>query len=504
MKINKKTFLYIISGIIIVVLLLIGLNYFAEEKLKKGIQDTSSQINLKYEELDVNLLDRKAALKSPSFSFEGKSFSAKKLSLNGIGVIKYLTSKELEIDEVSLEGPNFVIDKSKRPESSEKSSSGFQQDILIKNLRIKNADLAIVENDSAPNSMYAKFNNLEVVDFKVDSSSVKNTIPFRYNNYVLNGDSIFFKLDSRHHITSGAVKIKDGQSTINNFRIIPIYGKQEFQQHIPYELDRFDLGIEEVSLNNVNWNFESDSLFIENPLTEIKNANLEVYRDKLQPDDPRKKKMYSEMMRELPFKLKLDTIRVINSYIKYEELMNAGRDPGEIVFSNLNASIYNLSNKNFQAEDFKSTEVDVKTLFMQEANLSVNWVFNIQNRNDRFNISGNMDRITEEGMNRFMKPAMNVLANGAIEDMAFNYSGNHTEALGDMKLVYHDFKVEVLREDGTRKNKLLSALANLIMNNDAISDDVHQKEIEVTRNKTRSFWNYLWKMIRAGALKSFF
>ncbi|WP_081208629.1 hypothetical protein [Salegentibacter sediminis] len=505
MKKKTKIFLYTITGIILLSLILFGLNNFAEEKLKKGIQDTSSQINLKYEELEVNLLSREAALESLSFSLNGKSFKAEKLSLKNIKIFKYLTDNDLEIGELTLESPSFIFNKNKKSKSSgDSSSSRFKENILVKNLQIKNGDLAMVENDSAANSLYAKFSYLEILDFQLDSSSVNNKIPFDFKDYVFKGDSLFYKLDPRHNISLGAFNIEEGHAVLNDFRINPVYGKQEFQQHIPHELDRFELTIEEVNFSNLKWKFANDSLSIENPLTQIKNANLKVYRDKLQPDDTRRKKMYSEMIRQLPVKLKLDTIRLTNTYIRYEELMNSDRSPGVVDFSTLSASIYNLSNKNMQAEDFKSTEVDVKTMFMQEAHLKVNWEFNIQNKNDRFNISGNMDRISEEAMNRFMKPAMNVLAKGSIEDMSFNYSGNHTEAIGDMSLVYKDFKVEVLREDGERKNKFLSALANLIMNNDAISEDVRQKQLEVTRDKTRSFWNYLWKMIRAGALKSFF
>lgn len=504
MKKTTKILLYIITGIILLALILFALNNFAEEKLKKEIEDATSQINLTYEELDINLLNRKATLKSPSLSMNGKSFKAEKLSLNNIGVFKYFTEKEIEIGSFRLDGPSFVYNKSKKSKTSPDSTSkGFKKSILIDKFQVRNGDLTIVENDSAENSLYAKFSHFKILEFQLDSSSVDNTIPFNYSDYALKVDSFFYKLDARH-ISTGNLNVEEDTLMLKDFRIIPVYGKQEFQKHIPYELDRYELVIEEVSFSNLNWMFKNDSLSIESPLTEIKNANLEVYRDKLQPDDTRQKKMYSEMIRELPVILKLDTIRLSDSYIKYEELIDADRSPGEVDFSKLNASIYNLSNKNMQAKDFKPTVVDVKTMFMQEANLNVNWEFNIRNKNDRFNISGNMDRISEEAMNRFMKPAMNVLAKGVIEDMAFNFSGNHTEALGDMKLVYKDFKVEVLREDGKRKNKVLSALANLIMNNDAISDDVRQKQIEVTRDKTRSFWNYLWKMIRAGALKSFF
>ena len=102
-----------------------------------------------------------------------------------------------------------------------------------------------------------------------------------------------------------------------------------------------------------------------------------------------------------------------------------------------------------------------------------------------------------------MQPALNVKAKGGIEDMRFNFYGDKESATGDMKLVYKNFKVEVLKEDGEEKNKLLSALANLIVNNKATSTEKEQKNIKTTRDATKSFWNYLWKNIRNGALKSF-
>ncbi|MGY5849082.1 hypothetical protein [Salegentibacter sp. F14] len=505
MKKNTKKIFYSLAGIILAILILFTLNYFIEEKLKKEIEETSSKINLKFEELDVNLLSRKAALKSPSFSLNGENFNAEKLSLDNIGILRFLKdNKDLEIGQVTIEDPSFTFNKSENFKSRETSSLVFRKNLIIKNLKITNGDFSIVENDSSENSFYVKFNHLEVREFKVDSSSVNKPIPFSYKDYNLNADSIFFKLDPRHNLSLGKVNIEKGRAVLNDFQIIPIYGKQEFQQHIPHELDRFDLAIEEIIFSDLKWGFANDSLSIANPLLEIKNANLEVYRDKLQPDDTRPKPMYSEMIRRLPITLSLDTIRISDTYIKYEELLAKDRSPGEVDFSNLHASIYNLSNRNMQAKGFKRTVIEVKTNFMQEASLGVNWEFNIKNRNDRFNISGNMDKISQEAMNRFMKPALNVLAKGSIEDMSFEYSGNHTKASGDMSLVYKNFKVEVLQEDGKQKNKFLSALTNLIMNNDAISDDVRQKQIEVNRDKSRSFWNYLWKMIQSGALKSFF
>jgi hypothetical protein len=231
--------------------------------------------------------------------------------------------------------------------------------------------------------------------------------------------------------------------------------------------------------------------------------DLELYRDKQVKDDTRYKAMYSKTIRELPIKLKLDTIKLSNSEIKYEERVKADRKPGMVNFTELNASIYNLTNMGMNNSDFPTTNIDVETLFMGEANLKVDWNFDISNKADFFRISGNLDRISAQAINQFLKPALNVAAQGEIQDMQFDYSGNKNKASGQMKLVYTDFKVKVLKKDGEEKSGFLSALANLIINNDATSEERTQKDITATRTKTKSFWNYLWKMVRNGALKSF-
>jgi hypothetical protein len=106
-------------------------------------------------------------------------------------------------------------------------------------------------------------------------------------------------------------------------------------------------------------------------------------------------------------------------------------------------------------------------------------------------------------MNSFLRPALNIEVEGKISSMFFNFYGNDDNALGDTRLQYHDFKVEVLRKDGVRKNKVLSGLANLILSKDVSNKQMNQKNISATRDKTKSFWNFLWLCIRNGALKSF-
>lgn len=98
---------------------------------------------------------------------------------------------------------------------------------------------------------------------------------------------------------------------------------------------------------------------------------------------------------------------------------------------------------------------------------------------------------------------MNIEVQGRIQSLFYNFRGDHNQAAGDMRLQYSDFKVEVLKKDGSKKNSFLSDLANIVIRNNDNHEKLERKNIQAERDKTKSFWNYLWLFIRNGSLKSF-
>lgn len=506
MKKRSKIILGFIVILIVLVFAIIGGNLFIENKMETALQENLSKAEFEYENLNASILGKSASLSKAIYKKNGIQITAEKVELDGIDILAYLSNKKIQISSLKLIKPEVAIytevQKEKKKDSS-KSENSTKLDLLIKSVEIANASFKMAKNDSVKNQLFASIPSLNMKDVSADKQSLKNGLPFNYEQLQMASDSLFFNLNAQHDLFVGNIKMDGGSLMFSKINIKPLYGKQEFQQHIPYEKDRFDLSLEELALNSFSWNLKNDSLSLLSENMEIGNGDIKIYRDKRVKDDTRQKPMYSKMIRELPVKLKLDTIRVKNLAIQYEELVKAKRGAGKITFKNLNASIYNITNIGMSKKDFPRTDIDVQTQFMGEASLNVNWNFDISNKADAFTISGQMDRISSEGINEFLKPALNVKSEGGIRDMRFNFAGNSQSSTGDMKLIYDNFKVEVLQEGGEEKNKLLSALANLIVNNEATSAEKEQKNIKTKRTQTKSFWNYLWKNIRNGALKSF-
>lgn len=504
MKKSKKILLYIFAGIAVLVVLLIAANNYAEYRIKKAIEKNLQQAEISYSKINVSLLSRKAAAVQPHLEMQNKEIDAARLSLDDIGVFDYLFGDKIVIGELKLEKPLVkLLSKKGRDSSAKPSKKGFKKEILIKEFRVENGSFTLSKKDSSAHKLFARLPLISFSGVKIDSSSVKKQIPFTYKKYKLRADSLFINMNSEHDILIGNVQIDDGEVQVKDFRIRPKYSKPEFQKHIPYEKDRVELKIDSIGLSDLQWKMTNDTLEFDNPMTRISNAELKLYRDKRQPDFPGTKPLYSKMLRQLPVKLKFDTLKLRNVYIRYEQMVKGERGPGMLDFSNLNATIYNLTNVDLGRKDYPLTQVDARADFMREAPVVIDWNFNVSNPADYFTISGNMGQLSGDGINSFMSPAMGVKAQGSIEDLDFDFSGNNEKATGETSLQYHDFKVVVLKDNGKKKSGLLSALANLIVDNKTANEKQQHKNISVTRDEHKSFWNYFWLCIRAGALKSF-
>lgn len=504
LKKSNKIAVGVLVAIGVLAIALLILNNIAESRIKKSLENNLKKTKAKYEKVDVKILARNAEIIAPEFRFKNKIVKIDTVEINDIHLWEYLTRKNLIIDNVDISNPIIKIypAEKKKADSASSKKSKFKKEIRLKNISIRNGVLEMFQKDST-HKMYTRLRDVVVKDVKVDQSTIKENIPFNYHLARLKADSLFLDMGKRHTLRINSIALQDSNLVVRKFRIIPKYGKNEFQQHLQTEKDRYELVIDSIALNSLQWGYRNDSLMIKDRLTRIAGVDFDIYRDKMQPDDTTFKSMYSQMIRKLPIKLGMDSVVVRRMNLVYQENVKEDREPGEVQFTNMNAEISNLTNIGMNQKDFPKTHLDIRADFMKTAPLDVDWDFDISDTQDHFQISGEMGRLNAEQINKFMTPAMNVAASGEILNMYFNFYGDDDTADGDMKLEYKDFKVKVLEKDGKGKKGIISALANLLVSNKALNEEANYKEIHVKRDKTRSFWNYFWSCIKKGALKEF-
>jgi hypothetical protein len=236
----------------------------------------------------------------------------------------------------------------------------------------------------------------------------------------------------------------------------------------------------------------NDSLYTVKKIN-IDSASLNVYRNKLIADDTSYKPLYSKQLRQLPIKLNVDSILITKSSIIYEERVVKEGVPGKIHFNTINSTITNINNYNKEA----ITNIDLTTMFMNDAKFDFKWSFQISNTSDYFNMNGNVVGLDMAKTNSFLSPNLNVKTSGYIKSLSFNIAGNDVEANGELNMNYENLKIDVGEKDKT-VNSIVNAVANLIIKNK--NEKTKKQEFEVSRDQQKSVFNYLWICVKAGTL----
>ena len=234
----------------------------------------------------------------------------------------------------------------------------------------------------------------------------------------------------------------------------------------------------------------------------VTGANLQIYRNKELPDDPSSRQLYSEMLRNSPVKLNFNTVKIKNSTIEYEERVKAERPTAKIGFYNIEAEVQNIVNVKPEGKKFPRTKVSANAKFQETSPVHIDWSFDASNLENQFVISGNFGKVPAKALNPMLRPSMNMEAEGAINEAYFTFTGNEDVLNGDVRLQYDQFKIVLLERNGKDKKGLLSALANLFVDNDGVSGENAGQEIHIERDKQKSFWNFVWGGLRKGMSKA--
>lgn len=497
----------IIIGVSAVLLLIAGgfffLNFYIKGQIKSALDQKFSSSQIAYEEISVDILSGNSTITQPKLQLKDLNLEAEALKIKDLSYSDYIFNNKISIGEIQIVEPQVVISQNDSvAEGPKDQKQNFSKDLSIDNIHITGGNLKI-SGKSVPNKMFLSLKEFDLYDVLVNNETLEGTLPFKYDRIEVTGDSLFYKMNEEHRISAGNLQLKKGNLSVSDFKVIPEFSKREFDSRISVEKDRYEINIKDIGFSDVDWGFQNDTLYFKSPHTEINEADFSIYRNKLLPDDPSVRPLYSQIIRNLGVKIQLDTLQLKNSQIVYEEQTKPDRPPATLKFSNVNSTIRNLTNIGMDSPDFPKTKIDIEADFMNESPLKLNWEFFVNDLQDDFRAYGDLGTMPASAVNPFLRPARNIELEGTIRSLYYNIYGDEENATGDMRMRFEDFKVEILEKDEADKKEFLSGIVNLFLNNDATQDDLEVTDIKVERNKTASFWNYLWMAIRDGLFKSF-
>lgn len=449
------------------------------------------------------------------------------LYLKGWDLVSFMEKRELSLSKANLEMPRLNL-QIHRPDTTKKLRdftqklradslhyfiSPFLNILKINDFQINNASLVLTTHhfdrvnrftlDSI--SVYAKkFDIHPIKSIAIDESKEVLPPPFVFDPtpyHFLNCENLRVSLknytfqlpDKIYTLKAKSIYLstKDSLLDVDKVDFVPSLDKVTFSRQQKYKKAWLYPQIRKLTLQK----FDFYSLLHHEELKmkklEIDKVKFEIYRDRGLPDRPdHYPPMPQDLLRELPFYVKIDSVKVKDADFIYEEQLPEKPRPGRLTFEKTEISLSPLTNHRDSLQSYYFQPIlSANTQVMGQGRFSLQARFFLSDPKNLHFLKGEIGEMDMTAFNEMLEYVFPVrITSGFIKHGSFDLKLNYKNARGRMLLRYNDLKVELINR------KFASFVANsFVVNNHNPSRrfaPLRVGEIKSRRNLSRSIFSY--------------
>lgn len=534
---KKKVSVFVIFSVLIIAVVIaaiqLSFSFYFNKKIKTDLQkemvsQSQGEYQLKIEKLSTNIFNQSIYL--TDFLLEPVNIidsttpkyyaSASKISLIDFKLFAFLLRKELIISGMELEDPsgnifrNSATDTSESKESKRKFSiysliSKHIHSLQIKDIKISNADIMIYDdfNDSIP-SIDSKENELIISNLRINKEAegagrlfLADTVNLTINKFSYNFSDGLYSVRIKQLVAS----YSDSTLRFDSCELIPNYSKMKFAGKAGKQTDRMNISAESLTFSSMDVKlFFERNWFIAGMLN-IDTLHISAYRDKNDKRIPVASKSVQQILKEIPFYTVIDSIKVNDSEIVYEEIAVGASASGKVSFNGVNATLTGFTSDSNLFSKYNVLQLDATCRFMNKGKLRAHYSFPLNTDKTVFDCSGELVDMPLPEINTILEPSANIsIKDGIVESMKFSFHANEFVSNGKMEMRYKNLKIELLnKKDGESGlvEDVLAFLAHQFVikeENPSAGQPVRVTEIGFQRDPTRFIFHYSWKSLLSG------
>ncbi len=535
--VKRKKWLY--AGIVGLMLIAISANILVnfwlnpvfEKVIKKSVTDaTEKKYKLDFTDLSLNILSNELVMNDLVFTTDTNYINTDstnyyeieiaKLNINVGSLWKMLITRNLVVDYIQAADPSVKLVRSAKKDNNTKDLydtysffSGFLYSLKIYKTQFTNLSFNVYNHasDTLPGftlkNIDAYFDYLSIDSDQLDKPG--------FSRYAEDFEIVFKNFsntlpDSMYNIEAAEAKFskKNNSVELKGLKLVPRYGKYEFARQVGHRVDRTELEVPDLTLSGVNFTQLLDHKILETTSITASGFRLKSFTDKRLELRPRKKKLITQMLLDIPFEFSADTIMVESGYLEYEEKTDNRDITGKVTFEDLYASLYKVSNQAHHVES-DTMQADIKTKLMGKGEFDLSFEFPLGSSTGYHTIEGKLGNMSLTAINAILEPtARTTVESGSIEYLDFSMKIDDEEAEGIAHFAYHDLKVKLLksnREDPELMENVASWLANVFIiksNNPTNGGNLRDGLIYFVRNDEKSVFSYWVQALLIGIRES--
>jgi hypothetical protein len=534
-KARKRVKTYLIGIVVIALLAFTGFKFILKPYIKNKIsvelnKNPKRLYEIIFDDIDLNLFNGSVKIENLTITprdtakvlLENAAISGlisvqtEFLQVNEFKIVEFLKTKSLIMDKIKVE--NVTISYLSNPEAKppERNMSGNLEQVIpdkINSIDVNYFEIltagfiySLVEKPEEPLFIIDSL-SVAVENIRIDSATIQQTVPLTFTHIDLNSRYINYAPLKFYTLSTSGIRfdVQDSSLTIEQFKLIPKFSKEEFNRQIQYNTDWFSVAIDSIVLNEINANEFAAGDAIHLNCIDIEKPDVEIYRDKRLPDAPFKyKALITGGLNKANKKFVIDTVKIKNGKLEYGEMSEGADKAGKVYFNPFNITAYNITNDSATLENNSQLEVDFNGKLMGQSDLNAHLTFFLERNDEYFTVMGTLDPIAAAEFNPMVEGLMPLtITSGNVKQAKFGFTATDDVSDGELTLIYENLKVDVSKlNDTDEKSGGLSAGANLLINGNNIPGDSKYTtgRIHFERRKDKFIINYLWNSVKSGII----
>lgn len=297
---------------------------------------------------------------------------------------------------------------------------------------------------------------------------------------------------------------QDKQSGVDSFTIAPAMPEDSFANAHKFQRDYITASAGRTTLSNFDLPFYIQRNILKGGMLDITQPVITAVRDTRKPFEAGKlKPLPAAWLQKIGLLLNLDSIRLSGGYVDYTQFYLKSKQFAAITFNKLAAALTTIKNVDIAGRDSLTLDASARLngtiplhLFARESYTD--------------SLSGmllylQMQQADLTSLNPLLEKAGLIrLPSGYLDSLQMTAVANEYTAVGKMKTTYHDLKLAILKKGKGSAQTNVAKFKSFLVNSFALRHKNTDRTAVVyfTRNRDRSFFNYLAKMTLNGISKS--
>ena len=334
-------------------------------------------------------------------------------------------------------------------------------------------------------------------DFSVMSTSLLNIRELISNNSKFRvGEMTGSYNDAKNHFSwyNTSYDKNTRLLSVDSFSYHPVLDQQSFIEESPWQTDYITAKTGAISVGPFDIEKYIKDSVLDMGMMNIVDGRLTIFRDKRRPREPGViRPLPADLLEKIPVHLQIDTVKIKNSHVEYEEYNERTNKAGKITVARLNGHFARVRNHNLIQSDSLYLVADgfIEDSIYTKLNVKESYTDSLGG----FLMTVQMGPANLTVLNPVLRPLASAeLKSGRLDTLLLRVVGREELAFGEIKMSYHDLKVLVVKKGGSKK-PLLSGIKNFFVNS-LIRNESNEKgsRIFIRRQRDRSAINYLVKI----------